>query len=222
MPNCPNSSWEDNLYIQSDVMSQTADVTAEKKRTLRSCMRGLRVDCPGLSPRAAERAAEVFLAHVPLSAHAVVAGYWAQDREINPLPLLEILASRGHTIVFPALVAKDQPLVFRAWKKGDALAPGRHQILEPLPDAPALDPDVLLVPLLAFDRFGARLGYGGGYYDRTLKDLRARKRIWAIGFAYALQETRLVPTSDGDQRVDAVVTEKGMACQRCDFRALLS
>lgn len=199
-------------------MSPTADLAIERKRTLRSSMRGLRSDCPALSPRAAERATEVFLAHVPLEAGAIVAGYWAQDREINPLPLLEILAARGHIVVLPALVDKNRPLVFRAWKKGDVLIPGRHQILEPSADAPSFDPDILLVPLLAFDRFGARLGYGGGCYDRTLQALRARKKVWAIGYAYALQETRLVPTTDGDQWLDAVVTEKGMACTRSDFR----
>ncbi len=202
-------------------MQQTVDLISDRKRTLRSTMRGVRKDCLHLAPRAAEKAAEVFLASVPLAAGAVVAGYAAQDWELNPLPLMDILVERGHTIVLPCLVEKNAPLVFRVWKKGDPMTEGRHHILEPLPDAPAMEPDLLIVPLLAFDRFGARLGYGGGYYDRTIQDLRTRKKILAVAYAYALQETRTVPVTDNDQHVDAVVTEKGIAYQNSRFGARL-
>ena len=104
---------------------------------------------------------------------------------------------------------KGLPLVFRAWKPGDPLNAGVWGIQEPLPSAPALDPDILLVPLLAFDTRGYRLGYGGGFYDRTLAGFRMRKRVVAIGVAFDEQRIDAVPHTDYDQRLDWVLTPSG-------------
>jgi 5-formyltetrahydrofolate cyclo-ligase len=99
-------------------------------------------------------------------------------------------------------------LVIRAWRWGEPLAAGVWGIREPKPEAPQVDPDVVLVPLLAFDRAGARVGYGGGYYDLTLARLRARKPVMAVGVAYAIQEIEQVPTTPRDAVLDLVLTER--------------
>ena len=101
------------------------------------------------------------------------------------------------------------PLLFRAWTPGDAMDKAVWNIAEPKPDKPALDPDILIVPLLAFDRAGWRLGYGGGFYDRTLRDLRARKAIVAVGLAFDEQQVDAVPHLDYDERLDWVLRPSG-------------
>jgi 5-formyltetrahydrofolate cyclo-ligase len=114
----------------------------------------------------------------------------------------------GHACSLPEVAGPDKALVFRAWKPGDRLLTGR--LGEPKPDsaAPELFPDVLLVPLLSFDRDGFRLGYGGGHYDRTLAALRNADGILAVGLAYAAQEVDTVPRDGHDARLDWVVTEQ--------------
>lgn len=145
-----------------------------------------------------------------LSANAVVASYWPLGSEADPRPLARVLAARGHTILLPCLSANDTPLVFRQWREGDVLSPGRHGAGEPAGDAPQLVPDVVFVPLLAFDARGSRLGQGGGHYDRTLAALRARGRVIAIGIAYADQEVNPLPKEAHDQPLDMVLTERGI------------
>jgi 5-formyltetrahydrofolate cyclo-ligase len=161
------------------------------KAALRARQRALRRALN--QPRAGEEAAARFLAAVPLAAGAVVAGYWPMGSELDSRPLLEALAARGHTVLLPAPHAEAQPLTFRPWQD-DA--------------APADDPGILIVPLLAFDRAGWRLGQGGGHYDRTLAGLRAKRPVLAIGLAYAAQEVPAVPHNAYDQRVDWIVTER--------------
>jgi 5-formyltetrahydrofolate cyclo-ligase len=138
--------------------------------------------------------------------HATIAGYWPIRGEADPRALMAALAARGHTLALPRIGAKDAALSFRRWNEGDALIDNHHAIPEPRADADVVTPDILLVPLLAFDASGHRLGYGGGYYDRTLEALDAR----AIGIAYAGQEVDALPHEAHDRRLDAVVTEKGM------------
>jgi 5-formyltetrahydrofolate cyclo-ligase len=139
---------------------------------------------------------------------AIVSGFMPLKSEINPLPLLRKLAEAGATLALPVVASKGQPLIMRAWTFGGPLASGVWGIREPMPDAPAVDPDILLVPLLAFDRRGHRLGYGAGYYDMTLTGLRARKPIVAIGIGYAAQEVDTVPITPRDARLDLVLTER--------------
>jgi 5-formyltetrahydrofolate cyclo-ligase len=139
----------------------------------------------------------------------VVAGYHPLPEEIDPLPLLARLHEAGSGLALPCVAAWAKPLLFRAWKPGDALQPGRHGTREPPPASPAVSPALLLVPLLAFDRQGHRLGYGGGFYDRTLQALRALGRVRAIGLAFAGQEVEAIPAEPFDQKLDAVLTEAG-------------
>lgn len=145
-----------------------------------------------------------------LAPGVVVAGYAAFRDEADPKPLLLALAARGHPLALPALAGRAQPLRFHRWREGDALCAHVYGMREPAPDCEQLIPSVLLVPLLAFDARGYRLGYGGGYYDRTLEALRAAGRVAAIGLAYAGQEIAAVPHGPHDQRLDAVLSETGL------------
>ena len=114
----------------------------------------------------------------------VVSGFSSLPEEFRAWPLLRRLHGEGHALAMPVMQGKSLPLIFRAWAPGDAMDKAVWGIAEPKADKPALEPDIVLVPLLAFDAAGRRLGYGGGYYDRTLRGLRARKTIVAVGLAY--------------------------------------
>jgi len=145
----------------------------------------------------------------------VVSGYYPMEGEIWPLPLMAALKSRGHSLALPVMQGKADPLLFRAWAPGDPLLPGVWGIRQPAPDRAVVLPDTLLVPLLAFDARGYRLGYGGGYYDRTLRHLRASKPIMAVGLALDELEVDAVPHLDYDERLDWILTPSG-ARQRSD------
>ena len=149
-------------------------------------------------------------------AGAVVGGYSPIRSEIDPVPLMRKLAVPGVQLALPVITAGDQPLKFRAWSPGDRLQRGRLGILEPPADAKEVIPDILLVPLAAFDRAGHRIGYGAGHYDRTLEQLRKLKAITAVGIAAAVQEVEAVPTLSHDAALDYVLTET----QMLDFRSL--
>lgn len=139
---------------------------------------------------------------------AVVAGYWPMRGEIDVLPLLDGLAERGHITALPVVAAPRQPLTFRRWAPGDALAEGAYGTRHPEDSAPEVRPHCLLVPLLAFDRRGFRLGYGGGFYDRTIAALRQSGGVVTVGVAYGGQEVGQVPAEDHDEPLDWVVTER--------------
>jgi 5-formyltetrahydrofolate cyclo-ligase len=143
-----------------------------------------------------------------------IAGYWPIAEEADVCPLMTALDARGHRVALPRVIRRDAPLRFLRWRPGDPLAPGFGAIPEPAADGEAIAPRVLLLPLLAFDGSGRRLGYGGGFYDRTLAAMRARTGIEAIGVAYADQEVDSLPAADHDEHLDWVVTELG--CRRFD------
>ena len=146
---------------------------------------------------------------------AVVSGFMPMKSEINPIPLMRRLASAGAALALPAVAGKGKPLVMRAYTFGESLASGVWGIREPSSEAPQVFPDILLVPLLAFDHRGHRIGYGAGYYDMTIAGLRARKTVLAVGIAFAAQEIAQVPTTPRDARLDIVLTENEVI----DFRA---
>jgi 5-formyltetrahydrofolate cyclo-ligase len=146
---------------------------------------------------------------------AVVAGYAPIRSEIDPTPLMRKLASEGAQLALPVVPARGQSLRFRAWHVGDRLLPGPLGILEPSPAAAEIAPDIVLVPLAAFDRAGHRIGYGAGHYDRTLAQLRKSKAITAIGLAFAGQQVQAVPALQHDVALDYVLTESKIF----DFRS---
>ena len=139
---------------------------------------------------------------------AVVSGFMPMKSEINPIPLMRKLADAGATLALPVVAGKGKPLIMRAWSLGEPLAAGVWGIREPKPEAPEVFPDILIVPLLAFDRRGHRIGYGAGYFDMTITALRARKPVVAAGIAFAAQEIAEVPTTPRDARLDLVLTER--------------
>lgn len=152
------------------------------------------------------RLAGIDLSPLMLPPQAAVSAYMAMGAEIDPAPLVARLNREGHPICLPVVQPRGQPLVFRQWAPGDPLVPRIWGIKEPVDSAPVVEPDVLVVPLLAYDRHGYRLGYGGGFYDRTLAKLRARKTIIAIGLGFHEQEVAEVPHADYDERVDWILT----------------
>lgn len=145
----------------------------------------------------------------------IVAGYWPIRSELDPRPLMIRLAAQGARLALPAIAASDSPLLFRAWSPGDALIRGQFGIREPAPDAEQLAPDIVLVPLAAFDRAGHRIGYGAGYYDRTFARWRGVKPFIAMGLAFSAQEIPVVPSAAHDARLDIVLTEREII----DFRS---
>jgi 5-formyltetrahydrofolate cyclo-ligase len=153
---------------------------------------------------------------VQVVAGTIVAGFspMKAKSEINPIPLLRKLADAGAQLALPAIAGRGLPLIMRAWNFGAPLKPGQWGIFEPTPEASEVAPDILIVPLAAFDRAGHRIGYGAGYYDMTIHALRARKKVVTIGIAFAAQEILKVPATERDARLDLVLTER----ETIDFR----
>lgn len=185
------------------------EVAAGAKRALRRAAAAARADAAGrLAPAdAGARMAERLLASVPVAAGIAVSGYWPVADELDVRPLLARLHSQGHVIGLPVVVARGQPLRFRRWEPGAPMAAAHYGILVPGETAPEIVPGLVLVPMLAFDRGGWRLGYGGGFYDRTLARLRQAGPVLAVGVAFAAQEVAAVPRDPLDQRLDWIVTE---------------
>jgi 5-formyltetrahydrofolate cyclo-ligase len=159
----------------------------------------------GCDPAVGAQLCAHVLRDAPPAAGAVVAGFWPLAGEIDIRPLLHALAKRGHAVLLPVTPRRGLPLEFRRWQPGDAMAMGRFGT--PVPTGAAMVPTVLLVPLLAFDWQGHRLGYGAGYYDRTLAALPGAR---TLGCAFAAQELDSVPVGPHDVRLDAVATERGV------------
>jgi 5-formyltetrahydrofolate cyclo-ligase len=180
----------------------------DNKRDLRRRMRAKRIRLAHEIPDAAERAVEHLAAH-RLPAFASFAGYYALGAELNPSPLIRHLAAMGAFFALPVCEGPDRPLLFRMWESRDRLIPDALGVPSPPPWAQRMHPDLVIAPVLAFDRKGGRLGQGGGHYDRTLQGLRANKKVFVLGLAYAGQELPEVPSEPHDQRLDAILTETG-------------
>lgn len=172
------------------------------KTALRASMMTARAAC---LPAQGMLLAGHVLARCPPRPGAVVAGFWPLGTEIDVRPLLLALLARGHDVLLPEAPPRGHALVFRRWRPATAMRPGRFGTLHP--DGPVATPGLLLVPLLAFDAQCRRLGYGGGYYDRTIAALPG---VATIGCAYALQQVDAVPELPHDARLDAVATERGV------------
>lgn len=153
--------------------------------------------------------AETGLDFLKPAASATVSAFAAIGDEINPLPLLKKLHGNGHRLGLPVVLARNQPLIFRLWSPGDPLVRAGFGLRVPDESAEEVTPGILLVPLLAFDGRGYRLGYGGGYFDRTLALLRAKDHVTAIGLAFDIQKVDDVPHADYDERLDWVLTPSG-------------
>ena len=190
------------------------ETVAAEKAALRRVMRARRAALTPETRAAASLALRApllpWVAAFPLPRASVISGYWPIRDEIDPRPAMRALAERGFRLALPVSLASGEPLAFRAWKPGDRLAPDLMRIDAPLPEAPAVTPVLVLVPMLAFDRACRRLGYGAGFYDRTLAALRRTGATLAVGLAFSAQEVASVPTGPDDAPLDAVVTESGV------------
>jgi 5-formyltetrahydrofolate cyclo-ligase len=145
---------------------------------------------------------------------SIVSGFWPIKNEPSTLLLLEALSKKGIVSALPVIGGRDQPLSFRAWRAGEKLVEAGMKIMEPSAEAPEVLPDLLFVPLAAFDKKGGRLGYGAGFYDRTLAKLRALKPVTAIGVAFEVQELLDLPQEPHDEPLDFVLTERRLVrCQ---------
>ncbi|NGX98124.1 MAG: 5-formyltetrahydrofolate cyclo-ligase [Candidatus Afipia apatlaquensis] len=173
--------------------------------------RGALAQRDALSVEARADAAKIIAAAplpVELPHGVIVAGYSPINSELDPYPLMHALADKGATLALPVIIARDHALIFREWQPEEGLVRGPYGIFQPSSDADEVDPDVVLVPLAAFDRAGHRIGYGRGYYDRTLENLRAIKKVTVIGVAFAVQEIETVPRLPHDEQLDCVLTER--------------
>jgi 5-formyltetrahydrofolate cyclo-ligase len=162
-------------------------------------------------PDVRQAAAEAIAARefpLAIASGVIVSGFMPLKSEISPLPLMRKLAEEGARLALPAIADRGKALIMRAWEFGAPLDRGQWGIREPTPAAAEVEPDILLVPLLAFDRAGHRIGYGAGYYDLTITQLRARKAVVAVGLAFAIQEVAAVPATSRDARLDLVLTER--------------
>ncbi len=180
------------------------DAKAAARRELRR--RRATLDAAGRETLSAAAAAQ--LMDVPeLAVARVVAAFFGIRDEIDTAPLIEALLAGGRIVVLPRMTGRDQPLAFHAWRPGEPLEEASMGVLQPPAASPALFPDLVVAPLLGFDLRGHRLGYGGGFYDRTLRALRRDRPTPAIGFAFELQRLDAVPSGEHDERLDRIATE---------------
>jgi len=182
------------------------------KQRLRAEAKRRRAAAAAAVPEAAEALARRLLqafeaGRISLAAGRAVSAYWPVGDELDCRPVMRALAERGHEIGLPVVTARATPLTFRRWQPGDRLEPAGFGLQVPAASRPEVVPELLLVPLLAFDRRGGRLGYGGGFYDRTLALLQARGPALAVGLAYAGQELAELPCGPTDRPLDWIVTE---------------
>ena len=185
----------------------SADTTSQKEHLRKEAV--ARRDALAMEER--QGAGEAIAARglpVAIPPGAVVSGFMPLSSEISPIPLLRKLEAAGAKLALPVVAGRGNPLIMRAFAFGDALETGAWNIPQPRASAPVVEPDILLVPLLAFDRSGHRIGYGAGYYDLTINRLRGMKTITAIGIAFAAQEIPLVPATERDARLDLVLPER--------------
>jgi 5-formyltetrahydrofolate cyclo-ligase len=180
----------------------------EAKAALRLRARATRAGILNSTRGAAARAvADHFFRAVPLGPTDIVAGYWRIKDEMDCQPILVRLMDSQQPVCLPVVVGDDQPLELRLWEQGTPLYEAGFGTLAPSELAPLVEPDVIIMPLLGFDSRGTRLGYGGGYYDRTLERLAKRPRL--VGIAFAAQEIDAIPHEPHDVPLDVIVTEQG-------------
>lgn len=192
-----------------------ADPVAQAKQAARLAARATRARCHAEAGGGAGRAiAAHLLSLLPdlgrTAADLIIAGYHPRGDEVDVIPALTTLAAAGYATALPTVAGRAWPLAFRLWRPGHPLVPGAFGVMEPMAEAPLVQPGLVLVPLLAFDQAGYRLGYGGGFYDRTLVLLRAEAPVVAVGISYAGQGVDKLPTDEYDQKLDWIVTEQGV------------
>jgi 5-formyltetrahydrofolate cyclo-ligase len=201
------------------LLTPSADSDAAKALLRRDATERRRAAVKG-NPNAGAAVRDNLLAAINVPAGISISAYWPLEEEFDPRPLFMELHRRGHPIGLPVILGKGQPLLFRRWEPAMELVRGSFRVMTPPPTAPEIVPRLLLVPLLAFDRAGYRLGYGGGFYDRTIAKLRASGGPLAVGVTFAALEVPAVPRDDTDQPLDWIVTEREAICIGSQFSAI--
>lgn len=181
----------------------------QSKPVLRQALLAARVAAATARPRAAEALAAHFAPNWYPGRGQVVAGYRPLHHEMDPGPLMAAFREAGADLCLPVMQGEGRPLGFRIWRPGDTLETGAFGVEEPADRAPVATPDLVLVPLVGVDRRGMRLGFGKGFYDRTLAGLRAGRAVRAVGVGYAEQLVDHVPAEPHDEALDALVTDAG-------------
>jgi 5-formyltetrahydrofolate cyclo-ligase len=192
----------------TSVSTSAPSSITDQKAVLRAAALALRDALPAATRQAAAETIAARPFPLKIAPGTIIAGFSPMKSEINPVPLMRKFADAGAQLALPAIAGRGQPLLMRAWQFGAPLKAGQWGIREPTADAAEVAPDILIVPLAAFDRAGHRIGYGAGYYDMTISALRAKKPIVAIGIAFAAQEIAKVPATERDERLDLVLTER--------------
>ncbi len=194
--------------------TEPISLLAEQKKQMRARLSSLRLVVDQKDgPDAAMAAMRHFFAgldELGIGADSIVGGYWPISTEIDPRPIIGRLDDRGIACALPVVVAPGAPLVFRRWRPVDALEDGPFETRQPVAAAPEVRPDVLLVPLLAVDGAGWRLGYGAGYYDRTCAALRGTGPLTTVGMGFFIQAVAKVPRDEHDAPLDWILTDRGL------------
>jgi 5-formyltetrahydrofolate cyclo-ligase len=179
------------------------------KQELRKHYKNLRNQvAPEYQKVAKESAMKIFLENIPFTDKSIISGYYPTNNELSPQPLLEYFSSKKITTALPVIIVKDSPLEFQNWSVGEALFESPFFKIQQ-PNNQVVIPDIIIVPLLAFDKNKHRLGYGGGFYDRTLQQLKsAGHKFISVGYAYSFQEINFLPTHDGDKQLDYIITDE--------------
>ncbi len=177
-----------------------------KKKTFRQQAKAKRLAAYNQHPQAGQSIAETLLAQAfPVTSK--ISAFWPLSEELDTLPLLHALHAQGHQLLLPIMQGAGKPLLFGLWQPGDQLVKASFQTLEPHADKPRMIPDIMLCPLLAFDRQGYRMGYGGGFYDRTIAQLKSQAPLTTIGIAFAEQEVPAVITGAYDEPLHRIITQ---------------
>ena len=212
-PTCIRQATEDRfgstVAAVPSILPPIAMTLREQKQALREVCAERRGATAALEEGAAQAVMQAFFQQVPMAPAAILSVYWPIRDELDSRPLMNQASAVGHTVALPVVGERGRVLTFRVWTPGMDLVGGPFGTSEPPPTAPAVRPDVLVLPLLAFDAESYRLGYGGGYYDRTVRALRrAGPAPLVVGIAYAAQEVETVPRGARDERLDWIVTER--------------
>ena len=193
----------------------------EQKKRFRTEAKVARLQAFHQAPNAGEQIAQQLL-NLALPAAANISAFWPLAEELDTLPLLHSMHQQGHQMLLPVMLGAGKPLAFATWAPGDLLKEAAFKTLEPRDDKERMEPNIMLCPLLAFDRRGYRMGYGGGFYDRSIAQLQEQGDLLTIGIAFAAQEVAEIPTGEYDMPLDMIVTEQEMIRIAPDTKQLQS
>ena len=179
-----------------------------QKKAFRIAAKATRLKAFNNTPKAGLLIAQQIIEQVDIPPNSQVSGFWPLAEELDTLPLLHALHTAGHQVLLPVMQGAGKPLVFATWAPGDTLVAASFNTLEPAADKPRVVPEVMICPLLAFDRKGYRMGYGGGFYDRSIAQIQTSQELLTIGVAFAAQEVESIITGPYDMPLHTIVTEQ--------------